>query len=107
MSVSVKQGDTLELFCVRRDNAGAAVSLDSVLVKSQMVKGEGSLVDLTVTITDSLNGAFTLSKTAAQTEVLDIGRYECDIQFTTNVGVVTSTDTFTITIVEDITSAES
>lgn len=105
MSISVKQGDTFELFCVRRDNAGNPVSLSGITVKSQMVKGEGSLVDLTVTVTDIANGAFTLSKTAAETDLLEIGRYECDIQFTTDLGVVTSTNTFNISIVEDITSA--
>lgn len=105
MSISVKQGDTFELFCVRRDNSGAVVPLTGLTVKSQMVKGEGSLVDLTVTITDTANGAFTLSKTAAETDLLEIGRYECDIQFTSDLGIVTSTNTFLITIVEDITSA--
>jgi len=107
MAVSVKQGDTLELLCVRRDNSDNPVSLSSTSVKSQMIKGSNPLVDLTVTVTDSANGEFTLSKTAAETDVLEIGQYQCDIQFTTDSGVVTSTNTFTITIVEDITSAES
>lgn len=101
-----KRGDTLSCGCAWKDNAGAAINLTGYTIASQ-VRATGFVDNLTITVTDAVNGLFTLSATATQTSSWPItdgasSRMFCDIQFTVG-AVVVSTDTFQIIVVQDIT----
>ena len=102
--LTFKTGDTLTISGSRTDSAGNPITLASTAVKAEMKTNSGSPVLFTATITDVAAGEFTLSLTASETGALTAGSYFCDVQFTSGV-FVESTDTFTITMVEDITSA--
>ena len=101
-----KKGDTLSYSCSWKDSTGTAINLTGYTIASQ-VRATGFVGNLTVTITDAVNGLFTLSATATQTATWPVtdgasSRVFCDIQFTLG-AVVVSTETFQIIVVQDIT----
>lgn len=105
-SIDFKRGDTLSLSCARKDSLGAAVNLTGVTITSSVKVG--AFTDtLTVTVTDAVNGLFTLTRAAASTALWpvssDASVMYCDVQFVGG-GVTRSSETFIINVVEDITT---
>jgi len=101
-----KRGDTFSLTCTWTDSLGAAIDLTGYTVESQ-VRAVSFVDTLTTTITDVTNGVFTLTATATATADWPVtdslsSKLFCDIQFTKGT-TVTSTETFQIVVVEDIT----
>ena len=101
-----KRGDTLSLSAVWLDSNNDPVDLTGYTVESQ-VRAVGFVDDLTVTITDATAGEFVLSATATDTSMWPVtssqsSRSFCDIQFTI-AGIVVSSETFQVVVVEDIT----
>lgn len=101
-----KRGDTLSLNVTWLDSNNDPVSLTGYTIESQ-VRAVGFVDDLTVTVTDAVAGEFVISATAIDTTLWPItssqaSRTFCDIQFTIG-GIVVSSETFQIVIVEDIT----
>jgi len=99
--IRFKRGDTFTLTCTYKvDNA--ATSVTSIDIASQIRNNLSNLIqDLTVTKINQ-TGVFTLSATSEETELWPISVLRCDIQFSEN-GIVKSTQTFSISVVEDIT----
>ena len=102
-----KRGDTLSLSCVWKDSAGTPINLTGYTVACQ-VKAVNFVDTLTVTVTSAANGAFTISRSATGTSSWPVtdsqaSRLFCDIQFTSG-SLVTSTETFQIIVLEDITA---
>ena len=101
-----KRGDTFSLTCTWTDSLGAAIDITDFTVESQ-VRAVGFVDTLTVTVTDATNGVFTIAATATATADWPVtdslySKLFCDIQFTTG-ATVTSTETFQIVVVGDIT----
>jgi len=100
-----KRGDT---FVLNSDVAsdGVAADITNWTISSQIRDmGDTIVQSLTVTVTDAVNGRLKLSATPAQTALWPIGKMSCDIEFTDGSGIVTSTETFTINVILDITRA--
>lgn len=103
-TVTFKRGDTLPINYTRIDANGAAVDITGSTVRCEMVR-DASRVVLTCSITNAAAGAVYISLTPAQTTDLALGDYKADVQFTDASGVVQSSETFTVTCLEDITGA--
>ena len=102
-TITHKRGDTFELSSTI-ENAGVGVDITSWTISSQARdEADAVLQTFTVTKTDAANGAFTVSATAAQTELWPIGSYQMDIEFIEGGGEVNSTETFTLSVLRDIT----
>ena len=106
-SINFKRGDTFSLECTRKDNAGVAVNLTGYTITSTAKVGTSFSDSLTVAVTNAAAGQFTLSETAANTAnwpiSSDASIMYCDVQFVLS-GVVKSSETFIINVVEDITT---
>lgn len=101
-----KKGDTLSYSCSWKDSSGVAIDLTGYTVNSQ-VRATSFVGTLTATITDAVNGLFTLSATATETATWPVtdGPFSllfCDVQFTVG-SIVVSSDTFQVIIAQDIT----
>jgi hypothetical protein len=96
-----KRGDTFALTCTRRNAAGVAMNITSTTIASKMRLGAAE-VTLTVTPTIPASGVFVLSATPAATQAWTAGLWRCDVQFT-DAGDVRSTQTFLVSVVEDVT----
>lgn len=102
-TITHKRGDTFELSATL-ENGGNAVDITNFTITSQVRDAEDALLQaLTVTVTDAVAGAFTVSATPAQTETWGIKNYDCDIEFVEAGGEVNSTETFQINVIKDIT----
>ena len=102
-TITHKRGDTFELSATL-ENEGVAVDITNFTITSQIRQADDTLLQaLTVTKTDAVNGAFTLSATAAQTETWGPATYESDIEFIEGGGEVNSSETFRIAVIKDIT----
>ena len=108
VEISAKRGDTFgedviayidDAMTTPRDLTGVTVACQGKLV------GSNTTISLTVTITDAAQGLFRLSADAAATALWETGYYAMDIEFTDSTGVVNSTDTFYLKLIEDITNA--
>ena len=98
-----KRGDTFELNSTL-ENEGVPVDITNFTITSQVRQSDDTLVQaLTVSVTDAVAGEFTISATAAETEVWEPGKLECDIEFVEPSGEVNSTETFAINVIKDIT----
>lgn len=100
-NITHKRGDTLEWVITLTDN-GNAVNISTWTIRSHVRQGATLTQSLTVTKTDSANGIFSLTATAAQTTSWSIGSHSVDVEFTDNSSNVFSTETFTLKILEDI-----
>ena len=101
--ISHKRGDTFEISCTLEDE-GVPVDLTNFTIASQIRDSSDNLLQpLTVTVTDAVNGEFSLSATPAETETWDVEQYQCDIEFVEGGGEVNSSETFTINVIKDIT----
>ena len=95
--ITVKKGDTLFLQCSVASNS-LPQSLQNWQIKSTVKFGPRLVSNLTVT---KSSDSFTLQGSTANWPV---GVLQCDIQYTTDAGVVISTETFSITTIQDVTS---
>ena len=95
-NITIKRGDTLFLQCSVASNS-LTQSLQNWKIKSTVKYGPRQVTNLTVTKTSD---SFTLQGSTANWPV---GVLQCDIQYTTDAGVVISTETFNITVVQDVT----
>jgi hypothetical protein len=98
-----KRGDTFIAACVRRHPVtGAVLDITSTTIQAQVRRGS-FVATLSVAVTSAAAGEYTLSATAAQTASWPAGGLAvCDVQYS-DAGVVASSDTFMIEIVEDVT----
>lgn len=102
-TITHKRGDTFELSATV-ENLGVAVDITGWTITSQ-ARDEADLILQTfaVTKTDAASGAFTVSATSTQTEAWGLGNYQMDIEFVEAGGEVNSTETFTLSVLRDIT----
>lgn len=104
-TITHKRGDTFELACTV-ENAGVPVDITAWTITSQARDdADAVLQSFTVTKTDAANGAFSISATSTQTEAWELGGYSVDIEFIEGGGEVNSTETFTLSVLRDITRA--
>ena len=99
-----KRGDTWSLDCTYK-RQGTPVSVADISIRSQIRKSDYTMVtDLIVTKGDQATkpGTFALTPKVSDTTTWPLDKLICDIEFTSN-GVVLSTETFTIPVVEEVT----
>lgn len=101
-----KRGDTLLLTNVWRDSAGNPVNLTPYTITSQ-IRATNFVQDLVVVKTNAAGGVFTCSLSAALSANLPLttsnaSRLFWDVEFN-DAGVVVSSETVQIVVVEDIT----
>lgn len=102
-TITHKRGDTFEL-TLTLENDGNAVDITNFTIASQIRQQDDVLVQaLTVTKTDPTNGQFTLTSTDTETEGWPIANLEVDVEFIEDTGVVSSSETFNINVLKDIT----
>jgi CRISPR/Cas system type I-B associated protein Csh2 (Cas7 group RAMP superfamily) len=103
MGITIKRGDTLTLQCQYTDANGVPLSLADYAIKSQIRDALDTLIaEFIVTVTDEINGRYTLS--LADVDVLPVNKKDVyfDIEYRLN-DVVVSTATESILVVKDIT----
>ena len=99
--IRFKRGDTFTLTCTYKVD-GVPTSVTSIDIDSQIRDNRGALVqDLAVTKLVG-TGEFTLIATATETAEWPVSVLRCDVQFSKG-GSVRSTQTFDISVAEDIT----
>lgn len=99
----IKRGDTFTLACTYKQN-GVVYDVTNFTIRSQVRDSSGALVEeLAVTKANQAAnpGVFVLA--AADPMDWPVDLLSCDIQFSDAEGVVRSTQTFQIPVVEDIT----
>ena len=96
-----KRGDTFSLACVYKVD-GVATSVAAFDIDSQLRDSKDNLIkDLTVTKLPG-TGQFTLTASATDTTNWPVSVLKCDLQFSES-GVVRSTETFNVVVVNEIT----
>ena len=100
-TINLKQGDTVD-WVVTLNESGVAVDITSWTIRAQIRAGDTLIASLTVTLVDAASGLFRLSATAGQTDSWSAGSHSCDVEFTDDNSIVFSTETFTVSILEDI-----
>lgn len=99
--IQFKRGDTFTLTCTYKVD-GVATSVTALTIDSQIRNQRNQLIqELTVTKLVG-TGQFTLVASAENTTEWPVSVLRCDIQFSDN-GIVRSTQTFDISVVEEIT----
>ncbi len=101
---TVKRGDTFDIPLQRLDADGNAVDITGMVVKAQLKYG-ATVHELVETVTDAPNGKVTIGAPASDTINWELRRHKCDVQYTTSGGVVSSSDTFHVDVIEDVTDA--
>lgn len=101
-NITHKRGDTLE-WVVTLTQDGSIVNISDWTITSQIRQDTTLIASLTVTKTDSTNGVFSLTATAASTASWSLGTHSVDIEFINDSGFVVSSQTFTLQLVRDIT----
>jgi len=101
-TITHKQGDTLE-WIVTLNEGGNPVDITSYTITAQIRSNDTLIASLTVIKTNAVNGEFRMSATAVQTDSWSAGAHSCDIEFVDDLSNVFSTETFGVTILEDIT----
>lgn len=100
-----KIGDTLLLSGVYKIN-GIATSLENYVIRSELRKKGDLITEFDVVIPNQSQlanvGLFTMTIDADTTSSWSPGLYVCDIEFTVD-GIVRSTETFEIPVIEGIT----
>jgi hypothetical protein len=100
-TINHKQGDTLD-WVITLTEGGTAVDITSWTIRAQIRAGDTLIASLTVTLVNAASGLFRLSATAGQTDSWSAGSHSCDVEFTDDNSIVFSTETFTVSILEDI-----
>jgi hypothetical protein len=100
-TITHKQGDTLE-WVISLTEGGSAVDISDWSIRAQIRQNDTLIATLTTTVTNASGGVFNLTATATSTDSWSAGNHSCDIEFTDNTNDVFSTETFTVTIIEDI-----
>lgn len=101
--IAHKRGDTFELTC-SLENGGNPVDITGWTVAAQLRKGDDTLVQsVTVTVTDASAGEFTVTAASTETDDWPIENLDIDVEFTEASGAVSSSETFTINVIKDIT----
>ena len=108
MRIVHKIGDTFKYTCIYSDADGVGIDLtgSSIDVQAKInAESDVKLFDLSIgsgiTVTDAVNGEFEML--VDDTTAWEIGIYQCDIQYTDASGVVSSTETFEIEVIQDVT----
>lgn len=102
-TITHKRGDTFAIACTI-ENAGVPVDITGWTVASQARANDDTVLQtFTVTVTDATTGSFSISATSTQTELWSLGTYSVDIEFIDGDGEVNSTETFTLSVIRDIT----
>jgi hypothetical protein len=102
-TISHKRGDTFELTC-SLENQGNDVDMTGWSIAAQLRKTDDTLVqDMTVTVTDAAAGEFKITAADTETDDWPIENLEIDVQFTEFSGNISSSETFTIAVIKDIT----
>lgn len=98
------RGDDFSITMTLTDpqNGNAPVDITNWTITSSVRYARRLIDDLDVTITDGLNGVFTISKPRASTALWVIRTLKCDIQFDRPTGRISS-QTFFIDVEEDQT----
>lgn len=103
--IKVKRGDTFTIGGELTDASGEAEDLTGATIRSQIRSKNGTtlLAELDVGIDDAEGGLFTLSAQPVVTALWGPGDYYCDIEFTFDDDTVSSTETFEIRVLADVT----
>lgn len=101
--LSIKRGDTFLVVCTYSDPTGTPVDITTIDIKSQVRNLRGDII-AELNVAKEAQSGQTLGKFVlrADTDTWPIGDLSWDIQYTSS-GTVQSTDTLTITVVQDIT----
>ena len=100
-TITHKQGDTLE-WVISLTEGGSAVDISNWSIRAQIRQNDTLIATLTTTVTNASGGVFNLTATSTSTDTWAAGNHSCDTEFTDNTNDVFSTETFTVTIIEDI-----
>lgn len=108
-TITHKQGDTLELtFQLKRD--GSPVNITNYTISSQLRDSTDALLvtdnfngSLAFTLINATAGQFQLSANATATSEWPVRTYDCDVQIIDLGGDTSSSETFKIKVVKDIT----
>lgn len=108
-TITHKQGDTLELtFQLKRD--GSAVNITNYTITSQLRDSTDALLttdnfngSLTYTLINATAGQFQLSASSTATAEWDTRTYDCDVQIVDGDNETSSSETFQIKVIKDIT----
>lgn len=108
-TITHKKGDTLELtFQLKRD--GSAVDITNYTITSQLRDSTDTLLttdnfngSLTYTLIDASAGQFQLSASSTATAEWDTRKYDCDVQLIDGDNETSSSETFKINVIKDIT----
>jgi len=96
-TIIFKRGDTFSLQATVNGE-----DITSWAIQSQIRDNAGTLIsELVVTKTDPANGEYTIAHPSS-TSTFPLKLLYCDIQYTVG-GVISSTETFRIEVIEDIT----
>ena len=108
-TITHKQGDTFELtFQLKSD--GSAVDITNFTITSQLRDSTDTLLttdnfngSLTFTLIDPNAGQFELSASSTATAEWPAREYDCDVQFIDTDNETSSSETFKIKVIKDIT----
>lgn len=103
LTLEHKRGDTFLYSATLKETAtGPAIDLSGWQIAAMIRDADLNLIDsITVTVTDAAQGEYTLS--VDDTTAWPITKARLDIQYTDDAGVIRSTDTIGLKIVQDIT----
>ena len=99
--IKFKRGDTFSLNCTYKRN-NVPVSVVGFDIDCQIRDRRGVLIATLADTKQELTGVFTLEPTIADTSSWPVDVLKCDIQLSEN-GVIRSTDTFLVVVLEEIT----
>jgi hypothetical protein len=103
MAITHKRGDTFEVV-VQFTLNGQVQDLTGWQVRSQIRSATKVLLkELDVVRVDDEGGIFTLNCPASETEAWEQGAYTCDIEFIDPSGFVLSSNTFSVSVIRDVT----
>tara|TARA_R110002153_G_scaffold251161_2_gene408070 strand:+ start:251 stop:571 length:321 start_codon:yes stop_codon:yes gene_type:complete len=101
--ITHKRGDTFEL-TLTLENQGNAVDITLFTIACQVRDQEDALIQaLTVTKTDPTNGVFTLTAADTETDDWPLLKLDTDVEFIEPDATVSSSETFNIQVIKDIT----
>jgi hypothetical protein len=96
-----KRGDTFSLACIYKVD-GTATSVSAFDIDSQIRDSQGNLIQTLTATKMPETGSFTLTADAEDTTLWPVSVLKCDLQFSES-GIVRSTETFNVVVVNEIT----